>query len=333
MKVWLPALRVGTGTDVFTLRLADALHARGVDARITWFPAWMEAFPELMRLHRPPAGIDLVHGNGWTVAPFLGLGVPVVNTVHHLVHDPAFSPYRSRAQAFYHRWHLHWREARAIRRSAAVTAVSDYVAGTVRELFGRDDVRTIGNWVDVERYRPGEMPLRQSGDRLRLLWVGNPSRRKGFDLLPGLLDRLEGFPCEVRCVGGLRGDAVAGALDGRVTWLGKLVEDELVAEYQACDVLLSLSRYEGFGYTALEAMACGKPVAGFAAGGLSEVVRHGEAGLLAPVDDLDGLAVNLRSLASPERRAALGARGLQLARAQPAQADAYVSLYRSLIGT
>jgi glycosyltransferase involved in cell wall biosynthesis len=323
MKIWLPALRVGTGTDVFTLRLAEALGARGVDAQITWFPAWMEAFPELMRLQRPPAGINLVHGNGWTVAPFLG---------HHLVHDPAFSPYRSAAQALYHRWHLRWREERAIRQSAAVTAVSDYVAGTVRDFAGRDDVKTISNWVDVERYHPAETPPRQSGERLRVLWVGNPSRRKGFDLLPGLLARLEGFPFEVRCVGGLRGDAVAPAVDGRVTWLGRLQEDELIAEYQSCDVLLSLSRYEGFGYTALEAMACGKPVVGFAAGGISEVVRHGEAGLLSPVDDLDGLAAHMRSLASPERRAALGARGLQLARAQPAQVDAYIALYSSLVG-
>ena len=45
--------------------------------------------------------------------------------------------------------------------------------------------------------------------------------------------------------------------------LGRLSEAELVQQYQLCDAVLVPSRYEGFGYSALEAMACAKPVVCF----------------------------------------------------------------------
>lgn len=331
MKVWLPALRVGTGTDVFTLRLADELRARGVEAEIGWFPAGMELVPWLMRGRRPPPGTDLIHGNGWTVAPFMGRGIPVVTTVHHLVHDPAFAAYRSPAQALYHRWHLRHRDARAIRDAAAVTAVSRYVAGTVRDLFGRPDVHTIGNWVDTDRYRPSAHQPPAPDGRMRLLWVGNPSRRKGADLLPALAARL-GEAVRIRCVGGLRGDRTGLEGSGSIEWLGRLDEPRLIAEYQACDALLSLSRYEGFGYTALEAMACAKPVVAFAAGGLVDVVEDGVTGLLSPVDDLDHLAAQILRLARDSGlRRRLGDASLASAHARRGSAAAYVALYESVL--
>lgn len=333
MKIWLPAIQAGTGTDVFTERLAVALRTRGIEATITWFPRWMEFLPALMKRTSPPPGTTIIHGNGWTVAPFVGGDLPVVNTVHHLVHDPAFARYRSRAQAVYHALHVRPRDARAIRQAQAVTAVSDYVAGTVRALFGREDVRTIGNWIDTDLYRPDpafdatSTPSRS----LRLLWVGNPSRRKGFDLVPRLAGLLAGNGVTIRCVGGLRGDRVAVPASDGIQWLGRLSEAELVSEYQACDLVVSLSRYEGFGYSALEAMACGKPVVAFAAGGLADVVEHGVTGLLAPVDDLDALAANVIQLAGdPARRHEMGLAGREFACREANRVDDYVALYREL---
>src|SRR3546814_7298062 len=93
-----------------------------------------------MRLRRPPAGTELVHANTLVASQFLGGGVPLVVTVHHLTHDPAFAPYRSVAQAAYHRLHLRWRERRAMLQAAAVTAVSRHVADSVKREVGRADV-------------------------------------------------------------------------------------------------------------------------------------------------------------------------------------------------
>lgn len=330
MRIWLPAIRVGTGVDIFTIRLAEALAARGCDPLITWFPPAYEFLPELMRAHRIPDGVKVVHANSMHAHVFCGRELPVVATVHHLVHDPAYAPYRTWKQAAYHRWHIRWREAKAIAGADAVTAVSPYVAKTVRSLFCRTDVDVITNWVDLTQYVPLSSERPSGGGPFRLLWVGNPSRRKGADLLHQVARRLgDGF--QIRCVGGLRGDAGVAASSG-VVWLGRLSEDELISEYQRCDALLSLARYEGFGYAALEAMSCGRPVVGFSAGGLVDVVRHEVSGFLSAIDDLDQLVDRIRQLAADsDLRWRMGAAGRAIASAAPQSVDRYIQVYERVV--
>lgn len=67
------------------------------------------------------------------------------------------------------------------------------------------------------------------------------------------------------------------------------------------DVLLFTSRTEGLGTTILDAFAAGTPVVATAAGGIPELVRDGETGLLAPVGDVDAVASHVkRLLADPD---------------------------------
>ena len=331
MKVWLPAIRSGTGTDVFTRRLATALQLRGVDARITWFPHWFELAPELMRLSAVPADADIIHGNGWVASAFAGGKRPLVVTVHHLVHDPRYAPYRSLAQAAYHRLHLRRRELRAIRSAAVVTTVSDYVAATVREFSGREDVATVSNWVDATRFVPVSGKTDNARRPFRLFVAGNHTRRKGADLLSAFVAQL-GAGFEIRATGGLRGGS-GGAQDS-ITWLGRLSEDDLIREYQGCDAVFSLSRYEGFGYTALEGMACGKPVLAFATSGLAEVVQSGTTGLLVPTGDVTGLAAACQLLdRDREFSRRLGEAGRQRALSHFSEESAlqrYLEIYRSI---
>jgi glycosyltransferase involved in cell wall biosynthesis len=63
------------------------------------------------------------------------------------------------------------------------------------------------------------------------------------------------------------------------------------------DVLLMPSLHEGLPYTLLEAMSLGVPVVASRVGGLAEVLRHEETGLLVDVGDVDGLARELARLA------------------------------------
>lgn len=331
MQVWLPAVRAGTGVDVFTRRLDCALRAHGIDSRITWFPAWHEFLPELMRLHPVPPGTDVIHANGWLASPLVGRDTPVLATIHHLVHDPAYAPYRSVAQGLYHRWHIQARELRAIRGADAVSCVSAYVARTVEAFSERRPIHVVPNWIDTDLYAPDDTHARNRARPFRLLLVGNQSRRKGFDLIPAFLSRLgPGF--ELRCTGGLRGARVA-SMPGAVA-LGSIPERELVREYQHCDAVVSLSRYEGFGYSALEGMACAKPFVGFTAGGFSEAVVHGVTGFLESIDDVEALAERCHLLAAAPalvtsmglagRERAVGLFGVDTA------VEAYVELYNQI---
>lgn len=330
MRVWLPALRAGSGADVFTERLGEGLLGAGIDARITWFHKGFELAPDLMGLARPPEDIDIIHANGWLALPFRRNRVPLVATVHHLVHDPAYAPYRSRAQALYHNIHIRRRERAAILQSDAVTSVSSYVANSVEDFCGRRP-EVVPNWVDATKYRPGEMATASNGP-VRLLMVGNRTRRKGADLIaPFVLALGRGF--ELRCTGGLRAGVETG-LPG-VRWLGTLSEVDLIEEYQRCDAVVSLSRYEGFGYSALEAMACGKAFLGFRTSGLAEVVDEGVTGALVEPEDVEGIARECRAMAYDRARLAdMGRAGRLCATTRYAREEMvgrYVQLYRRLL--
>src|SRR5262249_47379420 len=77
-------------------------------------------------------------------------------------------------------------------------------------------------------------------------------------------------------------------LQDKVFFLGKI--DTVAPLLAGADLFLLPSSTESFGLSALEALASGVPVIGSNAGGLPEVVRHGETGFLCEVGDIDAMA-------------------------------------------
>jgi len=77
-------------------------------------------------------------------------------------------------------------------------------------------------------------------------------------------------------------------VSNQVRFLGH--RDDIARLVAACELMTVTSPAEPFGFVALEAFAMGKPVVGFAAGGLPEVVTDDVDGLLAPRDDEAGFA-------------------------------------------
>src|SRR3546814_468867 len=283
--VWLPTIRAGTGADVFTVRLCDGLNARGLRAEIAWLPHRADYLPWTVRAPEPPAWANVAHVKSWLPHRFWPRPLPTVVTVPHPVHDPAYPPFRSAPHAAYHELLIRPRELRAIRDAGVVTVVSDYVKRTVAEFSGREQITVIHNWIDGDLFVPGDGSAGHDPGPFRLFMAGSHSRRKGFDLLPAFAHAL-GSGFEIRYAGG-RSKLISPLPN--VIELGRISDAQLIREYQACDAVVSLSRYEGFGYTALEAIACGKAFLGFHTSALPEVVQEGD-GILVPLDDVKALA-------------------------------------------
>ena len=126
-----------------------------------------------------------------------------------------------------------------------------------------------------------------------------------------------------------------GCVDA-VTWVGRQPQESLPQYYSEMDIVLMPSRSEGFGLTAIEAMACGCVVVASDVGGLPEVVSDGVCGLLHRTEDVHGMAAKICSLiASPELYRSLQKNALQHVQKFSFQryASAVCDLYERLIAT
>lgn len=100
--------------------------------------------------------------------------------------------------------------------------------------------------------------------------------------------------------------AAAGLAD-RIRFLGELPWDRLVAHYQALDLFAAPARWEGFGLTPLEAMACGVPAIGSRVGAYEALIRDGQTGSIVDTGDAGSLTDALaRWLDDDAARAAAG---------------------------
>jgi glycosyltransferase involved in cell wall biosynthesis len=105
-------------------------------------------------------------------------------------------------------------------------------------------------------------------------------------------------------------DVEARGLGSRVTFLGRLAEDDVTALLAKCRLLVLPSRWEGMPVSVMEAMAAAVPVVAYDVAGVNELVQDEVTGLLAPAGDVGALAVAIEQLlADPGRAASLGAAG------------------------
>ena len=85
-------------------------------------------------------------------------------------------------------------------------------------------------------------------------------------------------------------------LEGRVRFLGPLGREKVLELFRAADASLLTSSWENFPHTVVEALAVGTPVIATRVGGVPELVRDEENGLLVPPGDVDAVASAVRRL-------------------------------------
>lgn len=291
--VWFPAVRCGTGTDVFTETLARGLQQRGIRAGITWLPHRAEYLPWTVAVPKPPAWATVVHVNTWLHPRFIPRGLPVLATLHHSIHDAALRPYKGWLRAAYHRHWIRHIERATLHRADVVVAVSQFAADSARQHVLDRPMTVIHNGVDTTRFCPP--PQRHPHAPFRLLYVGSWMARKGVDLLPSIMRALGG-DFVLHYTGGAAAYRDKAHMPANMHDLGRLSGDAVVAAMHDADALLFPSRSEGFGLVAAEAMACGLPVVATRGSSLTEVIDDGTTGLLCAQDDVESFARAARRL-------------------------------------
>lgn len=294
--IWFLAVRAGTGTDVFTERLASELRARGWITGITWLPLRAEYAPWTVAVPEVPSWADIVHVNTWLPIRFLPTRVPVVATVHHAVHHPGAMTYKGRVRAAYHRYWIAPNERRVLGRADYVVAVSEFVSETSRKTLLDVPMHVIYNGIDTDVFRPIERERRE-GAPFRLLYVGSWRALKGVDLLTPIMRQLgNGF--ELYYTGGPAAERHKRTMPDNMRDIGRLHgERALVTTMQSADALLFPTRSEGFGLVAAEAMACGVPVVATRCSSIPEIVEDGVTGRLCRPDDPLDFAMAIRQVA------------------------------------
>jgi alpha-1,3-mannosyltransferase len=281
------------------------------------------------------AGADVVHVHGmgfpldFAAATRHVHGKPVVLSTHGgIFHTTAMSG----VKAVYVRLARRFTLPRVDR--VVACSVPDF------ELFRplSDRVALIENGVDLRRIR-GDAGARRANT---FLFVGRVTRNKRVDLLlrafAAMRTSIPQF--ELRVVGedwkgevdGLRSLAGELGIGDRVTFVGAVSDPELVEEYARAQVFVSASEHEGFGISAVEAMAAGcVPVLSDIAA-FRRLVTPGGNGVLVDFADASGAGAALASLAEADlgawgRAAAASVERFGWERTMPR----WVELYRAAV--
>ncbi|MHB8643784.1 MAG: glycosyltransferase [Gaiellaceae bacterium] len=196
-----------------------------------------------------------------------------------------------------------WKNAVYARSRLTIVAPSRWLEGVAREspLLSRFDVRRIPNGIDLDVFSPRDRgdARRALGldDRPTVLWssLDLADRRKGGREALAALELLGRDDVQLIVAG--EGAAPAGARS-----LGLLDDERLALTYNAADVFLLPTLAENLPNAALEAIACGTPVAGFDVGGMSDAVRAGETGELVAAGDVHALANAVAALLDADLR-------------------------------
>jgi glycosyltransferase involved in cell wall biosynthesis len=238
----------------------------------------------------------VIHTNADYGTIFRSARKPFVVSVHHDVFDEDYRKHTNIAQQSYHFGLLKKRIGQAFDAADHVIAVSYNTRSSIERTFGRGGIEVIHNGVDTDFFKPKEVSVpQQFRDKLKLLFVGRLSKRKGADLLPQIAARCgsdvvlfhTGSPADKRQFP-----------SKKMIPLGTLPRDRLPDIYNMSDIFVFPSRLEGFGYAVAEAMACAKPVVCTNGSSLPELIVDGAGGYLCEQDKTDDFVEKIRRLGS-----------------------------------
>ncbi len=243
-------------------------------------------------------------------------GIPIVTTALAILSKDMLA--KGRVQR--NHWALRYmerEERRAYNRSRFVLVGSRYMRKNIRAWCEEKRIALIGNPVDEHMFYPDPV-LRQAfrarhglGDDFIVLYAGQLHERKGVHVLLSAMKILWERGSSTKLI--YAGDGPERSRLGPAIMLGAVPYWDMNEVYNGADVVVVPSLTSGgmqevSPHTPIEAMMTGTVVVGSATGGIVDLIRHGETGLLVPEGDAPALA---RAIAQPQR--GMGERGRRFA--------------------
>jgi glycosyltransferase involved in cell wall biosynthesis len=276
-----------------TFALVRPFPVRRLDGLAFWLMLPARVARELRRSH---PDVVIVQGAHEAAAVLLGRALsasraPLVLDVHgdwrtatRLYGSPArrlLSPLADRLAVY------------ALRRADAVRTVSDFTTALVRKA-GVEPTAVFPAFMDLEPFL--DRPVEPLPERPAALFVGVLEHYKNVDGLAAAwrLAAPRVPEAELRIVGkGSRTDVVDALvrdLPAQTHWTPELTTEEVAAELDRATCLVLPSRREGMGRVVVEALCRGRPVVGANTGGIPDLVRDRENGILVDPTDAAALA-------------------------------------------
>ena len=333
----MKVLLVSPASNIHTQRWANGLVGRGIEVEVASWHAPLEGYAaEVTHRDLPRKGGLGYFLNGPFLAKLVERSRPDMVNVHYAsgygslarwihgcpillsvwgsdVYDfPEISPL--------HRWWLKGNLAKADGLASTSHAMARH---TMRWCPAGREIAVTPFGIDL-----GKFPLADrsgSEETIRIGTIKTLLPKYGIDILlkafASLRERSDpaiGRKLRLEIVGGgdsraeLESLAESLGIRGVTEFVGKIPHAEVPARLSGFDVYVALSRLdsESFGVAILEASACGVPVVVSDVGGLPEVVKAGETGLVVPREDPEAAAEAIATLVSdPELGRRMGAAG------------------------
>jgi glycosyltransferase involved in cell wall biosynthesis len=254
---------------------------------------------------------DVVYSTGMAGRSALGSALARTPLVQKLTSDPTYE--RSLRYGLYGGDLASYQRSGGRRVRALRRARNLVLRRAARILVPSEALRDLAVEWGVERARievlpnPVERPDLGDRDSLRerhgfdgptLVFAGRLASQKAVDVALDALTRLDGLQLVVAGDGPdaerLRGLAGKLGLNGRARFLGPQPRGTVFELLRAADAVVLSSKWENFPHVVVEALAVGTPVIATATGGVTEIVRDGENGLLVRAEDAEALAAAIR---------------------------------------
>ena len=275
-----------------------------MDSQARWVPLAWHFAKALHRLEEEQQ-FDIIHFTDAREALFFArFGRAIVGNVNDYYAAQLFplGYYLHYYGDWWKRWpyycFVHLCEKVVFSRLSAVIANSIYTRLAIERAYRLESYRlfTCYKCIDLSQY---EKPTRKYLSEDLLLFIGGNMQRKGLEtLIQAAVRVVKSKPDTKFCVVGNdpnlpRMRALCTRLDviDHFEFTGWMPNEKLQELYRRTSVFVMPSLVEAFGVVFLEAMACGTPVIGTQVGGIPELIRQGENGLLVSPDNPDELAM------------------------------------------